>query len=388
MIKLRWNKKSLNFEKVEWSGTDTQASRQIVFTIPSNPYDKDLENPKIKLGDIVSLYDGKTRLFVGVVTSREKTAAVGTASYTARDFMHYLLRSNISKVFRSKTPEQITKQVCRMAGIPCGTLAETGMNIKKLIFDDQSIYDIIIRAYRSVAAKTGKKYMPVMDGKKLSVVVKGSDSKATLEQGKDITAATYSDTTDNMVNLVRIYNDKRQQIGVVEKKKLIEKYGVYQSAYTKEKGVDAKKEAGSRMAGITKEASVEAIGSLSATAGKSIVIYDRASGLYGKFYITADTHVFENYTHTMTLELAWENAMESGADVESGSGGATKKTHSSSAVAYYLEDGTAYHSSTTCSALSGKTPRKAVVSEILKITLKSGKNKGKQKYKKCEKCWR
>ena len=47
MIKLRWNKKSLNFEKVEWSGTDTQASRQIVFTILSNPYDKDFENAKM-----------------------------------------------------------------------------------------------------------------------------------------------------------------------------------------------------------------------------------------------------------------------------------------------------------------------------------------------------
>lgn len=389
MIKLRWNKKNLNFERVEWSGTDTQASRQVTFTIPANHYDKNFKNAAIKLGDIVSLYDGKNRIFVGVVTSREKNAAIGTASYTARDFMHYLLRSNVSQIFREKTPEQIARQVCKMAGVSCGDLAKTGVNIKKLIFDDKSIYDIILRAYRGAVAKTGKRYMLVMDGKKLSVVTKGTDSKVTLEQGKDITGATYSDTTDNMVNLVRIYNDKKQQIGVVEKKSLTKKYGIYQSTYTKEKGTDAKKEAESMMVGIAKEASVEAIGNILAVSGKSIVIYDKAAGLSGKFYITADTHVFENGTHTMTLELAWKNTMESGTDTETEpKSGAKKKTHSTSAVGYYLEDGAAYHSSTSCSALSGKTPKKAAVSEILKITLKRGENKGKPKYKKCEKCWR
>ena len=34
MIKLLWKSDyELNYEKVEWSGTDTQASRQVLFTI-------------------------------------------------------------------------------------------------------------------------------------------------------------------------------------------------------------------------------------------------------------------------------------------------------------------------------------------------------------------
>ena len=97
MIKLYWNKVQLNFEKVEWSGTDTQASRQITFSIPVNPYDKGFKNASIKLGDIVTLYSDKEKLFIGVITSREKSAAIGTASYTAKDFMHYLLRSSTSR---------------------------------------------------------------------------------------------------------------------------------------------------------------------------------------------------------------------------------------------------------------------------------------------------
>lgn len=305
MIKLWWNKKSLNFEKIDWSGTDTQASRQIAFTIPSNPYDSEFENAKIKLGDIVSLYDGSKRLFVGVITTRERTAEIGTASYTAKDFMHYLLRSNMSKVYKQTTPEKITRQVCKEAGVPCGTLANTGVTIKKLIFDDKPIYDIIARAYRKVTATTGKRYLLTMDGKRLTITEKGLSSGATLEQGKDITGATYSDTTDDMVNLVKIYNDKKEQIGEVKKANLVTKYGVYQSTYTKEEDVSAKKEAKSMLTGIKKEASIEAIGNTAAVAGKSIVIHDKATGLSGTFYITSDEHTFSEGTHTMSLELAW-----------------------------------------------------------------------------------
>ena len=225
MIKLYWNKAQLNFEKVEWSGTDTQASRQITFSIPVNPYDKGFKNAPIKLGDIVTLYSDKEKLFVGVVTSREKSAAIGTASYTAKDFMHYLLRSSTSRKFVNKTPEQITKQICTEAGIKCGDLAKTGVNIPKLIFEDQNLYGIILKAYRKAVGKTKKKYMLTMDGKKLSVIVKGKDSKVTLDQGKDITDASYSDTTDNMVNLVKIYNESMQQVGKVEKKKLTNQRG-------------------------------------------------------------------------------------------------------------------------------------------------------------------
>ena len=44
MIKLRWKDKWIDFESVEWSGTENQCSRQVTFSIPSNPYDKSFEN--------------------------------------------------------------------------------------------------------------------------------------------------------------------------------------------------------------------------------------------------------------------------------------------------------------------------------------------------------
>ena len=83
MIRFRWKNKWIPFEKVEWSGTDTQCSRKITVTLLHNPYDSTVEDLKIKLGDLVYLYDGTTQLFVGTVTTREKTVEIGTATYTS-----------------------------------------------------------------------------------------------------------------------------------------------------------------------------------------------------------------------------------------------------------------------------------------------------------------
>ena len=386
MIKLRWKDTWIKFTSVTWSGTDNQASREIAFEIPSNPYDKNFENVPIKLGDLVYLYDDKTQLFVGTVTDRQKPAEAGTTTYTARDFMHYLLRSNTTKKFKNKSPEKITTAVCKELGIGTTALAKTKLNIASMWFEDQCIYDIIIKVYRKAKAKTKKKYMPVMVGKKVSVVEKGKDSKVTLDQKVDITSATYHDTTDNMVDLVRIYNSSLKQIGKVENKKQVSTYGTYQATYKKEKGVDAKKEAKALLVGITKEATVEAIGDVRAISGRSITIHDKATGLFGKFYITSDSHTFENGVHTMSLSLSWDNKMEeTNANSTKDKG---KKEITNKANAYYLDGSSVYHSSKSCTACKGKNNIKtSSVAELKKIKVEKGKNKGKRKYKACAKCW-
>lgn len=383
MIKLAINKVWVDFVRVEWSGTDNQCSRELLFTLPSNPYDPDFSNPDVKLGDLVYFYNDNDQLFLGTVTRREQEAAAGEATYTARDFMHYLLRSNTSKKFKKKTPEKITQLVCKEVGISTTALAKTNANIPLIRFEDQCIYDIIVKVYRKAKAKTGKTYMPVMVGKKVSVVEKGTDSGVTLDQARDITDASYSDTTEQMVNLVRIYNDSLKQIGKVQSKKNMAQYGVYQKAYQKKSGTNAKKEAKALMVGIVKEASLEAIGNINAIAGRSIQIKDSTTGS-GKFYIASDTHVFENGVHTMSLELAWTLNEEEGADTTQDKG----KQLKNSAKVYYIETSSVYHSSKSCSACTGKNNIKtSTVADLKKIKITVGKNKGKRKYKPCAKCW-
>lgn len=391
---LRWcgsSKADLKFSSLEWSGTDTQVSREVNFSLPYNPYDKDFFSANIKLGDLIYFYvDGKKK-FTGTITSREAKAEIGTVSYTAKDFAQHLLRSNTTIRIKNMTPEAATKKICNQVGIKTSNLAKTKVSIAKMLFSDQHIYDIIIALYRKAKKTTHKKYMLKMDGRNVSVVTKGTSSGVTLIQGKNITSATYQDTTDNIVDCVLIFNDKYKKLGKVENKKNVSKYGVYQSVYTKEKGVNAKKAAEALLTGVTKEASIEALGDIAAVSGKSIKIQNKAAKLTGTFYITSDSHKFENGTHTMSLNLSYVNTMEEGADTES-----TKKSKKKSskqnkpkltnaAKAYYFESGTVFHSSKGCSACKNA---KTAVHESTVAKVKKMKNRnGKRKYKACSKCW-
>lgn len=386
MIKLYWKKKSIDFESVVWSGSDQQSSREITFTLPSNPYDKNFTQLNIKLGDVVSLYDGSDRLFLGTVTNREKTAEIGSATYTAKDFMHHLLRSNGSYKFKNTSPEKIAQKVCKDVDIPVGDLAKSGASIPKMFFDSACLYDIIIKAYRQAKAVTGKLYMLTMTGNKVNVIQKGLSSGVKLTQGVNVTGATYSDTTDNIVNTIKIQDESLSNLGTVKSDKSIEKYGVYQDVYTKEEGVSAKSKAKEMFVGVTKEASIEALGDVRAIAGKSIEISDKATSLVGTFYITSDTHTFENGTHMMSLELSYQNIMEDGADTWEERND-EKAEIQNDAPCYYLESSTIYHSTKSCHAIEGKNPitSKVITMKGIKITV--GKNKGKRKYKPCSICW-
>lgn len=313
---LKWEKKIIPFVSLTWSGTDTQASRQMTFEVPWNPYDSKFPKWNIKKGDVVELwFEGSDHAWLtGQVTTRDKTADIGTASYTVKDFMHHLLQSTGTYIFKNTTPEAIVKKICTDVGVKTVNLAKTGVTIKKIIFEDTCLYDIIIKVYRKVKAETKKNYIPYMLGNKLTVLEKGHACGATLTQGVNITAATYSDNIDNMVDLVKIYNDKHKKVGEVKNDKNLTTYGVYQKAYQKEKGVSSKKAAEDMLYGTTREASVEALGDIRAMAGFSIKIKDPATNLEGKFFITADNHTFSGNTHTMSLELAWKDTMEEGAE--------------------------------------------------------------------------
>jgi len=383
MIKLRWKDKWIDYVSIEWSGTDNQCSRQLTITLPSNPYDKKFEQLSLALGDLIYLYDDKTQLFLGTITTREKSAEIGTAVFTAMDFMHHLLRSSGTYKFTKTTAEKMTKKVCGDLSIETTKLASTKANIPKLIFEDVSIYDMIITAYRKAKASTGLNYMPIMVGNKVSVIEKGMSSGVKLAQGVTITAAEYKDSTDNMIDMVKIFSDKGSKLGEVKEKKNIASYGVYQKVYQKEEGTDAKKAAKAMMVGITKEATVESIGDVKAISGYSIEIDDKATGLKGTFYISSDSHTFQDGVHTMSLELSWKNEMEQGKDEEDD----IKKDLTNGAKCWYLESGSVYHSTTACPSCKGKKTKKSTVSKVKKIKITKGKNKGKRKYKPCSKCW-
>jgi|GEM_PF-121808 3D (Asp-Asp-Asp) domain-containing protein len=311
-----------------WSGSAYSGARTFEFTTLNPAGDTRFKMPTIKTGDLICLYNGSSKLFHGKVTKRERKGEAGTVSYTAQDFMLYLIRSKGTYKFKKKKPEQITQLICKDLKIKTKSIAKTGMKISKILFTDKEYYNMILAAYTKAYKKTGTSYQPIFEGDKLSVIKKGAMLDLVLNQNEGITESSYEETTDSMVNKVVIYNSKNKKIGTVSNKNWVKTYGTFQDSLSVEKG-NGKKEAKNTLAGLEKTASLSAIGDIRCVSGYGIRINDTDSGLTGTFWIENDTHTFENGVHTMSLELAFKNVMETEeGDDESGSSssGSTKSS--------------------------------------------------------------
>lgn len=297
--------------KLTWSGASTQASRQVSISLANDPYDKNMNVPKVRPGDIIKVYAGKEKnpRFIGRVPNRQLTSDIGTIEIIAYDYMHNMISSTMTKKFKNKTPEYITKAVLADVGMTAGKIAKTGQKIKKFYPSQMSPYDIIIAAYRKVKDKTGKQYFLRMNGTKFEVIEKGEVSSVILEEKVNVFKSNYEESSDDMVNKVVVYRNNKK-VNTVKNDANIKRYGVVQQTITVDKG-KGKKEAKNTLKGISKTASISTIGEWGCTAGKAVHVKDSISGITGKYWIKNDTHTFENGMHTMDLDLEFKNVMES-----------------------------------------------------------------------------
>ena len=297
--------------KYTWSGSLDQASRALDFSLVNAPLDKNLSGiPMVAMGDFVKLKDGSNTVFYGMVYTSEKTSAIGDVTYTCYDLLYHLTKSSWSKSFKDTTAEAIAKVCCKEVGIPVGSLATTKIKLAKLLIDSETLYDTILKAYNKASLANGKKYHIRMNGKKLDVKEKGYIvGKVMLTDATNLTQTSVKESATDIINRVKIYDDKGNQTGVVANSKSVSKYGVFQAVYKKQDGVDSKKAAKEGFKEPTQEITLEAIGNIACMSGYAVYIKDEATGLIGKYWIMDDQHTFENGVHTMSLTLSFKNLM-------------------------------------------------------------------------------
>lgn len=297
---------------VSWGGSVSQAARTAEITVLNAPDDTNIEKLNIGAGDTIKLYENNENIFLGVVQTAEKLSQNGTVTYSCMDLLSHLLRSTGVYNFVNMTAEDITRKVCADFAIETGEIAASKAPIKKLIIDGSTIYDIIMQAYTKASKQTGNLYICRMTGSKLSVEVKGTELESfILAEEYNITNSTYQETIENMVNVVKIYNEKGKQIGEVKQDEWIQKYGIYQQVYKKEKGINEVTAAKNMFIGIEKKVNLDGLnGVMNCIAGNAVEVQDKAAGLTGLFWIDADTHTWENGTHVMSLDLNFKNLMD------------------------------------------------------------------------------
>lgn len=299
---------------VSWGGSVSQAARTVEITILNAPDDTNINNLNlmISVGDTIKLYENEENIFLGEVLTAEKLSGYGTVTYSCMDLLVHLLKSTEVYNFANTTAEDITRKACADFEIETGEIAASKALIKKLIIDGSSIYDTIMQAYTKASKQTGELYICRMNGMKLSVEIKGTVvQNFVLAEGCNITNTSYQETIENMVNVVKIYDNTGKQIGEVKNDEWIQKYGIYQQIYKKEEGINEVIAATNMFIGIEKKITLDGIdGNLKCIAGNAVEVQDTATGLNGIFWIDSDTHTWENGTHVMNLELNFKNLMD------------------------------------------------------------------------------
>ena len=297
--------------KIEWSGSASQASRQLSIDYVNAPCDH-FNLPQISTGDLVSFsYGQEGEVFYGQFFGSEKSAAIGTITFTAFDFMKNLLESSGQYNFKNLTPETIAQMVCDDAQIPVRYLYPTGVNIASMLCDEMTLYDIIMAAYTKAHRITGDKYFPMVYKRGLGVYkTEWIVSGFVLDDYENLMEATIEETMDNIVNRVKIFDEQGKQIGEVEDAGSLSIFGTFQKLYKQEEGVDPTTAARNLLATAPSQTiKVKSIGDINCLSCYFVRVSDMTTGLSGKYWISSDKHIWENGSYTMELELTFDSIM-------------------------------------------------------------------------------
>lgn len=296
--------------KVEWSGSASQAARQLSIDYINAPFDH-FNLPQVSTGDVISFSPNGEEIFYGQFFGSEKSAAIGTITFTAFDMMKNLLESTGQYNFKNVTPETVAQMVCDDAQVPVRYLYPTGVNIASMICDEMSLYDIIMAAYTKAHRITGDKYFPMIYKRGLGVYkAEWIVSGFVLDDYENLMEATIEETMDSIVNRVKIYDDKGTQIGEVEDAGSLSIFGTFQQLYKQEEGVDPTTAARNLLKTAPSQTiKVKSIGDINCLSCYFVRVSDMTTGLSGRYWISSDKHTWENGAYTMELELTFDSIM-------------------------------------------------------------------------------
>lgn len=292
---------------VRWSGDSQQAARKVELEIIASAYDKNIPRVNISPGSMITLVnDDNIEIFQGFVFMQERDFSSQTAKVLCYDAMIYLTKSKASYNFRDTTAEQISGRICRDFGITQGTIAATGIKQSR-IFIGKTPYEIITEAYNNAAKQNKKQYIFIMKEGKLSIAEKGNlKVDYLLDPEANISSSRYSESIENMINTVKIYDDRGNMAGKRQNDDWVKLYGVLQEAYQKENGKNAATVADNMLKDMERNGEIEALGNTDCITGNAVQIKESYSGIKGLFYISSDNHTWKEGLHTMQLTLDFE----------------------------------------------------------------------------------
>jgi len=294
------------------AGSYNNVARTLDLSLLSPRYTEDQPRVSVALGDNVRAYVGGNVLFDGFIFSLQRDSGSETINVGCADRGIYLKQNQAAYRFNGQTPERIAQQVCRDFSLEVGSLAVTGVPVRRN-FPGVDLYRIIQTAYTLAAEKTGERYFLRFRGEKLDVIRRErSGASLVLSPGANLLTATVSENAEQLVSQVGIYNENGVRLRTRRNEDAIALCGVMQRYLqtAKDKDVDAEAAAMLEDNDIKRTITVEALGDPGSLAGGNVIVKEPITGLYGLYWIDSDQHSWKNGLYTMKLGLNLKKIMD------------------------------------------------------------------------------
>lgn len=266
----------------------------------------------INLGnEILIVVDGK-EIFRGMVFARDKSTDKNQIEITCYDHGIYLKKNKGTYNFKGQSPTAIVDTICADYGIQKGSVASPSASITRKFFNT-TLYDIIMTAYTLADDKT---YQVVFQQGKLCVWERGVEMCPKIESGVNLISLEASETLEEMVNQVKIYDKDNNLKDTIEDAWTKSRYGTFSEHITIDEKEDYKVTAQKTIKGIENKVTAVNFGDTSYITGKTVIVKEPFHGFDCLFYIDGDEHTFKDGIYQNKLTLNFENIMD---EVEGGS---------------------------------------------------------------------
>jgi hypothetical protein len=294
------------FKEITWGGNIDGSARYLELVAT--------QEFKCSVGDKIELItDEDISIFAGRVFTYQIKTDTKMINIKAYDNAIYLNKNRFVKNFYNKYPSEIVKEICGEIALEVGELpADIGIQFSFPALN-RTGYEILLSAYTLQHRKDGKIYSIVSNDEKIEVVEQGTliDS-ITLSSQTNIIKSQYSESIEDMINQMIVYQTENENIQIkdkVQNEEDIKKYGVFQSVIQYTEDNKALLNPQEMLKGLKQEGRLRAIGDVDLVSGYTVAVEEPHTQLVGQFLISEDRHVWTNTSHLVDLTLAFENVM-------------------------------------------------------------------------------
>lgn len=319
LIILRQNGKKIDFTSqvtsITWAGDENTDPRQLDVTMMNTTSIlRRRKHQDFNFGDLAFLYSDGKEIFRGMIFQRT-TNSDGTEQFTAYDNLIYLSKGQDTVLYKNKPAHEIVRAQLQAAGIPINYLAGTNYTVKKMLCEGMSRSEIITNALEEATNNTGEKFKLRSELGKARLTKRKGAAKSTISVD-DVISSSNKASIEDLVTQVLVTKgsldseDKNFKSVKLSNDPLLKKYGYLQQVITVDDkaSLTAMKVAGTQHlrkgANETIEISIEFVGDVNCITGNKIEIKDTLTRLSSEYYISSDSHTWENGMHTMSLQLS------------------------------------------------------------------------------------